>query len=239
MARPPPTASTQTATIYYSRGRLDGRNCFNATSGPSSTCVIDGLTYTLATSNNSRYTIRGNGGQMVSANWCGATCNIAGLGTGSYQGSTYSYTLKTGTTSTTTSVRSTYTGKQITSSGNDYRYYDSNIRNAGEHANGCLYGHFFVILARGASADPTSTLYSKFRSQGTSGIGVMKAARIWYRATTAYLSPNPTYLDVRKAYMDAAAALYGKNSPEYTGVLEAWAAIGLSSQPKDKLTIQF
>lgn len=120
-----------------------------------------------------------------------------------------------------------------------YRYYDANIRNAAEHANGCLYGHFFVILARGASADPASTLYSKFRSQGTSGIGVMKAARIWYRATTAYLPPNPTYIDVRKAYMDAAAALYGKNSPEYTGVLEAWAAIGLSTQPKDKLTIQF
>ena len=120
-----------------------------------------------------------------------------------------------------------------------YRYYDPKIGKAGEHANGCLYGHFFVILARGASTDPTSKLYSKFRTQGTAGIGVMKSARIWYRATTAYLPPNPTYTDVRKAYMDAAQAIYGKNSAEYTGVLEAWAAIGLSNQAKDKFAVQF
>jgi hypothetical protein len=120
------SSGTQTSTIYYSRGRLEGRNCFSASSGPSSTCVIDGITYSLVATGNSRYTIRGNGGQMVSANWCGATCNVAGLGTGSYQGSTYSYTLKTGTVSSTTSVMSSYTGKQITSGGQDYRYYDSN-----------------------------------------------------------------------------------------------------------------
>lgn len=120
-----------------------------------------------------------------------------------------------------------------------FRYYDPAIGKAAEHANGCLYGHFFILLARGASADPSSTLYSKFRPNGTTGIGVLKAARIWYRATTAYLPPNPTYINMRKAYIDAAVAIYGANSPEYAGVLEAWAAIGISKQPLDKLAIKF
>ena len=120
------STGTQTATIFYSRGRLDGRGCFDQTTGPTQTCVVDGTTYTLVASTGSQYTIRGNGGQLVTANWCGMTCNIAGLGTGSYQGSTYSTTLKTGTVSGGAIVKPTYTGKQITASGTDFRYYDSN-----------------------------------------------------------------------------------------------------------------
>jgi len=120
------STGTQSATIYYSRGRLDGRGCFDPKTGPAASCVIDGIAYSLVGANNSQYTIRGNGGQMVAASWCGMTCNIAGLGTGSYQGSTYSYTLKTGTTSGGAAVQTAYTGKQMTLSSVDYRYYDSN-----------------------------------------------------------------------------------------------------------------
>ncbi|MEO5767280.1 MAG: hypothetical protein ABIS92_02925, partial [Polyangia bacterium] len=120
------STGSQTSTIFYSVGRLDGRGCYTAAQGPSATCVIDGTTYTLAAVSNSQYTLRGNGGQIVNTDYCGATCNIAGLGTGSYLGSTYSYTLKTGTTSGSAVARTGYTGKQITASGLDYRYYDSN-----------------------------------------------------------------------------------------------------------------
>ena len=120
------STSTQTSTIYYSRGRLEGRGCFDSNTGPTSTCAIDGVTYTLAATSNSQYIVRGSGGQFVAANWCGVTCNVAGLGTGNYLGSTYSYTLKTGTVSGSPTVRTTYTGKQISSGGKDYRYYDSN-----------------------------------------------------------------------------------------------------------------
>jgi Neisseria PilC beta-propeller domain len=120
------STGTQTATLFYSRGRLEGRGCFSATTGPTQTCVIDGITYSLVATNSSRYTIRGNGGQLVYNTWCGATCNIATLGTGNYQGSTYSYTLKTGTTSGSAVVKTGYTGKQMSSGGQDYRYYDSN-----------------------------------------------------------------------------------------------------------------
>ena len=120
------STGTTTTSIFYTRGRLDGRGCFTTAGGPSPTCVIDGITYTLAASNASQYTIRGNGGQLVNTAWCGMTCNIAGVGTGSYLGSTYTYTMKTGTVSGGAVVRTGYTGKQITASGQDYRYYDSN-----------------------------------------------------------------------------------------------------------------
>jgi hypothetical protein len=120
------STGTQTATLFLSHGRLAGRSCFDPTSGPAATCIIDGTTYTLVSGQGSRYGIRGNSGQLLDTNWCGMTCNLSGLGTGSYQGSTYSYTLKTGTTSGNAVVRTSYTGKQITSSGSDYRYYDSN-----------------------------------------------------------------------------------------------------------------
>jgi hypothetical protein len=120
------STGTQTSAAYFSRSRLDGRGCFAADSGPTATCVIDGTTYTLAASNNSQYTIRGNGAQVVGANYCGTTCNISGLGTGSYLGSNYTVVMKTGTTSGSAVVKTSYTGKQITSAGTDYRYYDSN-----------------------------------------------------------------------------------------------------------------
>jgi hypothetical protein len=120
------STGTQSATLFLSHGRLAGRSCFDPTSGPAATCIIDSTTYTLVSGQGSRYGIRGNSGQLLDTNWCGMTCNLSGLGTGSYQGSTYSYTLKTGTTSGNAVVRSSYTGKQITSSGSDYRYYDSN-----------------------------------------------------------------------------------------------------------------
>src|SRR6185369_12698779 len=125
---PQTSTSTSTASIYFTHGRLQGRQCFSKDTGPTSTCVIDGVTYTLATTNNSRYTVRGSGGQesQWGTNWCGFFCNVPGQGTGNYRGSTYTYSMKTGTVSSTPTVRPTYTGKQITSGGVDYRYYDSN-----------------------------------------------------------------------------------------------------------------
>jgi hypothetical protein len=47
------STGTQTATIFYSQGRLYGRGCFSTTNGPTQTCVIDGTTYSLITSNSS------------------------------------------------------------------------------------------------------------------------------------------------------------------------------------------
>lgn len=118
-------ATTKTMTTFLTHGRLQGKKCYDKDDGPTGTCKIDGVTYTLLASNNSTYRIRGSGGQDVDKNYCGFFCAIAGKGTGNYRGSFYSYTVQVGTTSTTKSVQASYQGKTTTIGGVPYRYYDA------------------------------------------------------------------------------------------------------------------
>jgi Neisseria PilC beta-propeller domain len=118
-------ASTSTQTTFIDSVRLDQKNCFTTSSGPSSTCVIDGVTYTLRTSANSRYRVGGTGGTNSDVNWCGSFCPISGQGTGSYNGSYYTYAVQNGTKASSATVKTTYVGKSTSVSGTAYRYYDS------------------------------------------------------------------------------------------------------------------
>ncbi|HET6282931.1 MAG TPA: PilC/PilY family type IV pilus protein [Polyangia bacterium] len=117
--------STKTVSTFLSHGRLQGKKCFDKDTGPTAKCTIDGVEYTLTGSGNSTYRVRGSGGQDVDTNWCGFFCPIGGKGTGNYRGSTYTYSVQVGTTSTTKSVQASYLGKTTTISGVPYRYYDS------------------------------------------------------------------------------------------------------------------
>jgi hypothetical protein len=125
-------ASTVSSSTFLTQGRLQVASCFDATNGPASTCTIDSVVYTLTGGNNSLYKIGGTG-QQVGNNWCGQFCAISGAGTGTYQGSYYSYSTQTGTVTSTKSTQTTYQGKSITLSGSPYRYYDSypNYYNSG------------------------------------------------------------------------------------------------------------
>ena len=129
-------ATTTTQTAFIDKVRLDQKNCFDDASGPNSTCVIDGVTYTLRASTNSRYRIGGPGGLNVDLGWCGSFCAISGQGTGDYNGSYYTYPVQNGTKSTSTTVKTSYLGKSTTISGTSYRYYDSvpNYYNTGSVA---------------------------------------------------------------------------------------------------------
>ncbi|MEZ5351769.1 MAG: M4 family metallopeptidase [Bryobacteraceae bacterium] len=107
-------------------------------------------------------------------------------------------------------------------------YWTVNAPGLDEHAAGTLYGHLFVILARGASADPASPLNSRFFPNGLAGIGVERAAELWYLATTAYLPPEPTFAELRAAWIRAAETLYGAGeNPVLAGVRNAFAATGM------------
>src|SRR5207344_2047079 len=90
------TTTTTTQTTFIDHGRLQGKGCFDKDSGPTNTCVMNGVTYTLRTSSNSSYKIRGSGSTSVDASWCGFFCSISGQGTGNYSGSYYTYDVKTG-----------------------------------------------------------------------------------------------------------------------------------------------
>jgi hypothetical protein len=118
-------ATTTTQTTFIKYGRLQGKGCYDDSKGPSATCAIDGVTYTLRSTLNSSYKIRGSGGDVVDNGWCGSFCAISGKGTGNYRGSYYTYDVKTGTSSTTASIQATYLGKTPTIGGVPYRYYDS------------------------------------------------------------------------------------------------------------------
>ncbi len=58
------SATTSTQTAFIQGNRLNQYNCYDDNNGPSSTCTINGVTYTLRSSVNSSYRIRGLGRQQ-------------------------------------------------------------------------------------------------------------------------------------------------------------------------------
>jgi Zn-dependent metalloprotease len=113
-------------------------------------------------------------------------------------------------------------------------YWNVNVPALDEHAAGTLYGHLFALLVRGASASPASPMFSRFFPNGTAGIGVQAAADLWYLATTAYLPPEPTFAELRAAWMRAAETLYGAGgNPIAAAVANAFAAAGMGLPAAD------
>jgi hypothetical protein len=125
-------ATTSTQTIFITNNRLLEKGCFSDAAGPSSTCMIDGVSYSLRPSTNSIYNVQSSG-ENVEANWCGSFCPIAAKGTGRYRGSYYTYLVQNGTAASTASVQPSYVGKTSTIGGTLYRYYDAvpNYYNSG------------------------------------------------------------------------------------------------------------
>jgi Zn-dependent metalloprotease len=59
------------------------------------------------------------------------------------------------------------------------------------------------------------------------GIGADKAARIWYKALTTYMTSSTNFAGARAATLNAAASIYGTGSVEYLAVANAWTACGV------------
>ena len=82
------------------------------------------------------------------------------------------------------------------------------------------------FLANGAVPGPPGDPPGHFAPalpDGMAGIGDDKAAHIWYRALTTYLTPSSDYLAARAAALRAAQDLYGPK--EAAAVRQAFAAI--------------
>jgi hypothetical protein len=86
----------------------------------------------------------------------------------------------------------------------------------------------FFFLSQGASAT-AGDYYSSYTPSGFAGIGVDKAAKIWYRALTVYLTSSSNYAAARTACLNAATDLYGASSAEYAAVQNAYGAINVGS----------
>jgi len=82
----------------------------------------------------------------------------------------------------------------------------------------------FFFLSHGASPE-AGDFHSRYLPEGMAGIGNDKAARIWYRAMTSYLTSMDGYLEARLACIDAVRDLYGAGSREEAAVWNAFRGI--------------
>jgi hypothetical protein len=81
------------------------------------------------------------------------------------------------------------------------------------------------FLSQGSSANPADQAYAALLAAPMAGIGNDKAAQVWYRALTTYLTSRSGYLEARTAALRAAADLYGPD--EVAAVAKAFAAIAV------------
>lgn len=96
----------------------------------------------------------------------------------------------------------------------------------------------FYFLSQGASSSVVSKDYSPYLPKGMTGIGNDRAARIWYKALTEYLTWDSVYADARTAALSAATDLYGSASAEYTAVQNAFAAINVGEAAGEPLRVR-
>ena len=94
----------------------------------------------------------------------------------------------------------------------------------GVHTNSGVANHQFFLLTEGGSGTNDNG-----DSYSVTGIGITKAAKIWYRAQTTYLTTNSQYSDARNATVNAAIDLYGDGSQEHIQVQNAWHAVGVGA----------
>ena len=109
-------------------------------------------------------------------------------------------------------------------------FYSSTLGRLDVHYSSGVANHFFFLLAHGSQIDALSENEQSPMTNGVTsitGIGNDKAARIWYKALTAYMTSRTTYAGARTATLSAATALYGAGSTEYATVNKAWLAVNV------------
>ena len=108
--------------------------------------------------------------------------------------------------------------------------WSSTLKRLDVHYSSGVANHFFFLLAHGSQVDAFSGNIQSPMSNGVTsvtGIGNDKAARIWYRALSVYMTSTTTYAGARTATLSAATDLYGSSSPEYATVAKAWTAVNV------------
>lgn len=117
--------------------------------------------------------------------------------------------------------------------GHSYDYWQPEIN--GEeidpHDSSGPMNRMFYFLSEGARPwtvpDPNSEFISDYLPDGMTGIGINKAAKIWYLAIKDKLPqvPNARFAEMREACIEAAVQLYGKHSLEQKAVEDAFAGV--------------
>ncbi|WP_316520909.1 M4 family metallopeptidase [Kitasatospora brasiliensis] len=119
-------------------------------------------------------------------------------------------------------------------------YWSSTVGNKDVHYSSGVANHFFYLLAEGSGAKVINGVSYDSPTQGgisVSGIGRDKAAAIWYRALTTYMTSSTNYAAARTATEKAATDLYGAGSAELTAVSTAWAGVNVGTAPSGGVTV--
>ncbi|HEY0712054.1 MAG TPA: hypothetical protein VGF45_05235, partial [Polyangia bacterium] len=125
--------TTTIKTSFLSRAMLETASppCFSAQTGPAETCLLNGVNYSLRAGNNSRYRLN-VGGSFATRDhsWgasagCGLQCGIAGVGTGIYEGSHYTFPYETAAWSQPPTIFDDYVGRTRTLAGKTYVYWNA------------------------------------------------------------------------------------------------------------------
>ncbi|TDP95148.1 M4 family metallopeptidase [Labedaea rhizosphaerae] len=108
--------------------------------------------------------------------------------------------------------------------------WSSSVKNLDVHYSSGVANHFFYLASEGSGAKTINGVaYDSPACDGSTvtGIGRDKAAKIWYRALTVYMTSSTNYAGARTATLSAATDLYGAASPEYASVAAAWSAVNV------------
>ncbi|MFF4384934.1 M4 family metallopeptidase [Kitasatospora sp. NPDC001547] len=122
------------------------------------------------------------------------------------------------------------------SDGNSLGCWNSGAGQVDVHYSSGIGNHFFYLAAEGTGA---KTIGGRAHNGTTcnndtfTGIGRDKAAAVWYRALTTYMTSTTNYASARTATLNAAADLYGTNSQERYLISKAWAAVSVGTALPD------
>ena len=95
--------------------------------------------------------------------------------------------------------------------------YTGTDDNGGVHTNSGIINKAAYLLAEGGTSYGVTV----------PGIGRDKLGKIYYRANTTYFTESTTFSQARAALVQAAADLYGTDSPEVNAVALAYDAVGV------------
>ncbi|MEV7415146.1 M4 family metallopeptidase [Streptomyces sp. NPDC089919] len=109
-------------------------------------------------------------------------------------------------------------------------YWSTKVARLDVHYSSGPANHFFFLLSEGSGARTVNGVsYNSPTYDGSTltGIGRVKAYKIWYKALSTYMTSTTNYAGARTATLSAAKDLYGATSTEYKAVAAAWKAVNV------------
>lgn len=103
-------------------------------------------------------------------------------------------------------------------------WYTGTADNGGVHTNSGVYNFWFYLLTTGGTG--TNDISNSYT---VSGIGMLNAAKIAYRALTVYYTPSTNFANARLLTIQAAKDLFGNCSNEVIQTTNAWYAVGVGA----------